>query len=105
MSVQWLDSRFSNSYRCGVDGEFDLSRHGTNRYQKAMMGVASTLVCFCVYFQLDLEIGGFVRHLCCLTVVLDKTTSVNCEIFIVVQYTRWTSARRRLSMRTALVAR
>uniref|UniRef100_A0A7S0QQF9 C2 domain-containing protein n=1 Tax=Cryptomonas curvata TaxID=233186 RepID=A0A7S0QQF9_9CRYP len=46
VSVQWLDSRFSNSYRCGAEGEFDLSPHNTNRYQKAMMGVASTLMDF-----------------------------------------------------------
>ena len=49
VSVQWLDSRFSNSYRCGAEGEFDLSPYSTNRYQKAMMGVASTLVSISVY--------------------------------------------------------
>ena len=44
VSVQWLDNRFSNSYRCGVEGEFDLTKHDTNRYQKAMMGISAALV-------------------------------------------------------------
>ena len=54
VSVKWLNTGVSNSYRAGADGKYDLRKMELNSYQRAMLGVSSVLVSIVYLYDCDI---------------------------------------------------